>query len=222
MKLYSRPLSPYSARVRVALYAKGLAFEHEVVEMGWSKSPAFLAVNPLGKIPVLELDDGTRLIESSAIVEYLDDAHPTPPLRAEAPRARAAERALTLLVEHEVLKPMMDVFMLLDGKKDASEAQRKLATGLEHVERFLRNDANLVHAGAHRVTLADTILLPVRYSLGSLVTFGDLPKLLEPYPRVAAYASSAREVPALTRVWSEMEEGLKVFMEWRAKQVSRE
>lgn len=218
MKLYSRPLSPYSARVRVALYAKGLAFHHEVVEMGWSKDPAFLEVNPLGRVPVLELDDGTRLVESSAIVEFLDDAHPEPPLRAATPLHRAKERAVTLLAEHDVLKPMMNVFILLDRKADATAALDGLANGLKHVERFLAEDATLIHAGAKRVTIADTILLPVRHSLASLVTFGNLPELLAPYPCVAAYASSARDVPALTRVWAEMEEGLKWFMEWRAKQ----
>lgn len=220
MKLYSRPLSPYSARVRVALHAKGLAFQHEIVEMGWSKNPAFLEVNPLGRVPVLELDDGTRLIESSAIVEYLDDAHPEPPLRSPDPRARARERALALLAEHDVLKPMMDVFILVDRKQDASEAQQKLATGMKHVERCLDADASLVHAGARRVTLADAILLPVRHSLASLVSFGNLPELLAPYPRLDAYASSAKEVPALATVWSEMDEGLKVFMAWRAKQAA--
>ena len=216
MKLYSRPLSPYSARVRVALYAKELPFEHVVPEMGWSKDATFLALNPVGRIPVLELASGERLIESSAIVEYLDDAHPAPALRAESAVDRAAERALVQLIEHDVLKPMMDVFVQVDQKQDASAARTKLARGLTHVERLLTPART--HAGAGRVTIVDAILLPVRHSLRSLEQFASAPDLLVPYPSIAAYLDSAMRFAALSKVAGEMDEGLAWFAKWRAAQ----
>jgi glutathione S-transferase len=165
MKLYSRPLSPYSARVRVALYVKEVAFDHEVVEMGWSKNADFLKVNPLARIPVLELDDGTRLVESSAIVEYIDEAFPSAPrLRSPDLVTRATQRALAQIVEHEVLKPMMDVFMDADQKRDVSASRARLDTGLTNAERLLTD--NLI-----RTTIVDAILLPTRFSLGNLERF---------------------------------------------------
>lgn len=217
MKLYSRPLSPYCARVRVALYAKSIAFEHVVVEMGWSKDPAFRAMSPLGRIPVLELDDGRHLVESAALVEYLDEAYPQAPMNATTPFDRAKMRALALHAEHDVLAPMMSCFVMVDRKADAETlgpVRQKLEDGLRQVERLLA-DTQLVHPG--RVTLADAILLPVRHSLGSLSAFANEPALLEPHPRLRRYADTAREVGALAQVWKEMDEGLIAFQAYRDK-----
>ena len=221
MKLYSRPLSPYCARVRVALYAKSIAFEHVVVEMGWSRDPSFRAISPLGRIPVLELDDGSHLMESAAIVEYLDEAFPQAPMNATTPFDRAKMRALVLHAEHDILAPMMACFILVDRKADAATlapARQKLDDGLRHVERLLA-DTHLVHPG--RVTLADAILLPVRHSLASLTSFANEPALLEPYPRLRRYAETAREVEPLARVWKEMEEGLIAFQAYREKMAAK-
>ena len=74
MKLYSLPLSPYAARVRGAIYAKNLAVEIVTPPADWRTSPDFRALNPLVRIPVLVLDNGTTLPESGVIVEYFEDA----------------------------------------------------------------------------------------------------------------------------------------------------
>jgi glutathione S-transferase len=220
MKLYSRPLSPYSARARVALYTKGLEFETMTPEMGWAKDPAFLEVNPVGRIPVLVLDDGTKLIESGPIVEYLEEAFPEPPMLPRDRVERARVRALTLLVEHDVLGTLMPLFMLFDKKRrglldkegrDANaieEATAKLHRALGHVEAALPSKGL---AQGEEVTTADAILLPVRFNLDSLVTFARMPALLDAYPRVVRYRETAQRAPALARVWEEMVEGLKVF-----------
>ncbi len=226
MKLYSRPLSPYSARVRVALYTKGVDFEPLVPEMGWAKDPAFLEVNPVGRIPVLVLDDGTKLIESGPIVEYLEDAFPDPPMRPRDPVERARARALTQLLENDVLGALMPIFLLFDKKRrgvldeqgrDAhaiEEAMAKLHTALRHVEAALPSKGL---AFGEQVTTVDAMFLPVRFNLESLVTFGAMPALLDGYPRIARYRDAAQSVPALARVWEEMVEGLKVFMAYLEK-----
>jgi maleylpyruvate isomerase len=210
MKLYSRPLSPYSARVRVALYHKGIDFEHVVPEMGWSKDPAFLAVNPLGRIPVLVLADGTTLVESGPIVEYLDDAHPEPAMRPADPAARAQLRAFTQIVEHDVMATMMTVFGQVYAKQDHAASMARLTEGLRHIERMLEETPG--------VTIADAMLVPVRFNLDSLQRFAGAPSLLEPFPKIGAYRKKIDATPALARVWRELEEGLVAFMAWLAKQ----
>ena len=81
LKLHYHPLSTYSRRVRMALIEKGL--EAELIELdmarGAHREPGYLALNPYGRVPTLE-DDGLVLYESTAILEYLEATHPSPPL----------------------------------------------------------------------------------------------------------------------------------------------
>ena len=88
MRLYSENSSPFSAPVRVAIYAKGLEIEIEPPP-GGLLSAKFHAINPLGTIPCLILESGVPLPESAAILEYLEDEFPHPPLRPDGAEARA-------------------------------------------------------------------------------------------------------------------------------------
>ncbi len=212
MKLHSRPLSPYSARVRVALYHKGVDFEHVVPEMGWGKDPTFLALNPLGRVPVLVTDDGTALVESGPIVEYLEEAHPVPAMLPRGAAQRAKIRAFTQIVEHDVMANMMTVFGQVYTKQDHTAAMGRLTEGLRHAERMLEETPE--------ITIADAILVPVRFNLDSLQRFAGVPTLLEPFPKIVAYRKKIDAAPALARVWRELEEGLVAFMAWLAKQPS--
>ena len=90
LKLHHHPLSTYSRRVRMALIEKGL--EAELIELdmarGAHREPGYLALNPYGRVPTLE-DDGLVLYESTAILEYLEATHPSPPLVPADARGRA-------------------------------------------------------------------------------------------------------------------------------------
>ena len=90
LKLHYHPLSTYSRRVRMALIEKGL--EAELIELdmarGAHREPGYLALNPYGRVPTLE-DDGLVLYESTAILEYLEATHPSPPLVPADARGRA-------------------------------------------------------------------------------------------------------------------------------------
>jgi glutathione S-transferase len=85
--LYHLPLSPYARKVRIALKEKGLDFEL-VVERVWERRPDFLAMNPAGTVPVLADEDGTVVVDSGVICEYLDEAYEEPALLG----ATSAER----------------------------------------------------------------------------------------------------------------------------------
>lgn len=95
MKLYWHPVSLMPWRVRIALAEKGLDYEEVIIDLpgGASHRPDFLALNPFGQVPLLE-DGGPALAESTAILEYLEETHPKPPLMPASPVARADVRQL--------------------------------------------------------------------------------------------------------------------------------
>lgn len=96
MKLYQTRFSPNPRRVSIYLAEKGLQIDRVDVDTAAKahKAPDFLAMNPAGRVPVLELDDGQTLTESAAIVEYLEELHPDPPMIGRDPYERAKVRAL--------------------------------------------------------------------------------------------------------------------------------
>ncbi|MBS0315778.1 MAG: glutathione S-transferase N-terminal domain-containing protein, partial [Proteobacteria bacterium] len=95
MKLYNYFRSSASFRVRIALLLKGLAYDYVPVHLvrGEHKQPAYAALSPALLVPTLEVD-GQTLGQSMAIIEYLDETHPEPPLLPSDPLARARVRAL--------------------------------------------------------------------------------------------------------------------------------
>jgi maleylacetoacetate isomerase len=100
MRYYGFWRSLAACRVRIALALKGAKAEEISVNLmqGEQSKPEYRAINPLGVVPALELDDGTRLYESLAIIEYLDESQPQPPLMPRDARGRARVRALAQIV----------------------------------------------------------------------------------------------------------------------------
>jgi len=96
MKLHQSRQGTNPRRVSIYLAEKGIDVQRIEIDTvaREQKQPAFLAMNPAGKIPVLELDDGRALSESAAIVEYLEEIHPEPPMIGTDPVRRAKVRAL--------------------------------------------------------------------------------------------------------------------------------
>ncbi|HEY0301592.1 MAG TPA: glutathione S-transferase family protein [Rhizomicrobium sp.] len=114
MKIYDRQGTPNAARIRIVLAAKGLGDRVEFVTVDLiaaeQKQPAFLAMNPLGKTPVLELDDGLCLSESTAITEYLDNLDGKPTLTGRTPREKGLIHMMQRRVEMMLLEPVDDYF----------------------------------------------------------------------------------------------------------------
>jgi len=105
MKIYDFPLAPNPKKLRVYLAEKGLEIPFQVLNLveGEHRRPEYLARNPMGGLPFLELDDGTTLTESLAIIEYLEELHPEPPMIGREPLERARVRRLERLIEFGVL-----------------------------------------------------------------------------------------------------------------------
>lgn len=112
MKLYDSTIAPNPRRVRIFLAEKGITVPLEQVDIraGVNRQPEFLAKNPMGGLPVLELDDGSCIAESLVICEYFEDRHPEPPLLGRTPEEKAEARMWERRMELEVMGPLLGAF----------------------------------------------------------------------------------------------------------------
>lgn len=128
MKLHNFFRSSTSTRLRIALNLKGLAYDYipYVLREGQTRTPGYLAMNAQGLVPTLELDGGETLTQSMAILEWLEETHPEPPLLPADPMGRARVRALALMIASEIhpLNNLRVLFRLRDqfgADEDAQE-----------------------------------------------------------------------------------------------------
>ena len=141
MQLWSGVLSPFSAKVRIALAEKGL--DYEVLEVPWSretlwgpKPPEFLAVSPRGEVPVL-LDGELSLYDSTVIGEYLEERYPEPPLMPGDPLERARCRQLEDEADEAMKLHVTPLVRELFTRRDAPERDAAaVAAGSEGVRRY--------------------------------------------------------------------------------------
>ncbi len=113
MILHDLPAGLHTRRVRIFLAEKGLSVTTRVVDAvkGENKTDDFLRMNPMGRLPVLQLDDGTAIAESLAICRYLEALHPQPPLWGEGALEAARVDMWTRRMEQQVSTPMADIFL---------------------------------------------------------------------------------------------------------------
>lgn len=112
MRLYGMDGASNPRRVRIALAEKGIKFEYININLieGENLEPAFLSVNPRGTLPVLELNDGTRLTETVAIYYYLEEIKPEQMLIGKTPLERAKVMAVERHVDLDLMFPLLDIF----------------------------------------------------------------------------------------------------------------
>ncbi len=113
MILHDLSAGMHPRRVRIFMAEKGLSFERREVDAagGANALADFLRLNPLGKLPVLELDDGSAIAESLAICRYLESIHPQPALLGRNPKASAHIEMWTLRMDHELSQPIALTFV---------------------------------------------------------------------------------------------------------------
>jgi maleylacetoacetate isomerase len=200
MKLYDYFRSSAAYRVRIALNLKGLAPEREFVHLrkGAQRGEDYLAVNPQGLVPALVTDDGTVLTQSLAIVEYLDETAPAPPLLPRDPLERARVRSLAQAIACDihpidnlrVLRYLLNTVGVEEAQKDAWY-KYWIDVGLEALEIAVSRDAatgRFCHGDSP--TLADICLVP------QLANARRVDMDLSPYPTLTRIDAECEKVKA--------------------------
>jgi len=204
MKLFSFWRSLATFRVRIALNLKGITPD-EVIDVnlmqGKQRDEAFAKVNPMKALPALILDDGTVLFESLAILEYLDETHPNPPLLPKDPKARARVRGLAQIIAcdtHPLIVPRVREYLAHEYKVDEPGV---LKWGHHwHVEALKALETNLAtskqtgrYCQGDQITIADICL--AGQAAGSTYFKVDI----TPYPTVKRIVDTCMQNDAFAR-----------------------
>jgi len=206
MVLYDYFRSSAAYRVRIALNLKGLAATHRSIHLrkGEQRAAVYLEVNPQGLVPTLVVD-GTSLTQSLAIIEYLEEKHPSPALLPKDAADRAWVRAIALVIACDI-HPLNNLRVLkyLDRELQVDEPKRDewyrhwLRQGFEAIESQLAARATGAFCFGASPTLADICLVPQVANAARV----KLP--MEPYPRIRAVNATCLALPAFDRARPEV------------------
>ena len=187
MKQYTYFRSSAAYRLRIALNLKGITAEpiaiHLTKEGGKQHSPEYRAINPQRRVPSLVLDNGEILIQSPAIIEYLDEIHPSPPLLPTDPVERARVRACAAVIGCDIhpldnLAPLQYLRRVMKQEQPAIDAwyHHWVIEGFTALETMIRPGP---YCFGNKVTVADIYLAPQMYNARRLkVPLDAFPKLV--------------------------------------------
>ena len=196
MKLYTYFRSGAAWRVRIGLHWKGLAFTSIPLNLrtGEQTAPEWRARNPQGMVPALELDDGTLLTQSLAILDWLEETHPKPPFLPKDPVTRARIRAVVLSIAADThpiqnLGVLKRIETLLGAEAARQWGHDTLVKGLSATEALVAGNPGPFAFGA-QPTLADIVIVPQLLNCRRFVVD------LEQFPRLAGIEAACEPLPA--------------------------
>jgi maleylpyruvate isomerase len=200
MKLYGYFRSSAAFRVRIALNLKNFDYEQVLVHLrrGEQSVGSFRAINPQGLVPALA-DDGRLLTQSLAIIEYLEETRPIPPLLPPDPAGRARVRALALAVACDI-HPLNNLRVLnyltgplkLTAEQETAWYRHWIKTGFDAIEAMLGDPATGTFCHGGRPSMADVCLVPQVFNAKRYYSDGEL----KAWPRIGAVFAAAMGLPA--------------------------
>jgi maleylacetoacetate isomerase len=202
MKLYSYWRSSTSYRVRIALNLKGIAYETIPVDLvaGDQNAPGYAAVNPSQGVPTLVLDDGTVLTQSMAILEFLEESHPIPPILPREPVLRARVRAASLAVATDI-HPLNNLRVIARLKAMGHSQDEAVAWMVEWMARGFAAISRMIEPESpfcfgDTPTMADICLVPQLYNAHRWgVDLSAFPRLVQIEERCLAHPAFAAAYP---------------------------
>ncbi|AHG45693.1 maleylacetoacetate isomerase [Rhizobium leguminosarum bv. trifolii CB782] len=211
MKLYQNEISSATSRVRIALALKGLTAEALPVtilgEEAESRQAGYRSVNPQGLVPALLTDDGVLITQSLAIVEYLDEIKPEPPLLPDTAEGRALARSIALAIAaeiHALLPPRIGLHLraAFQADTDAITAWSRhwVGEGMAAVETMIAGRRQGAFAVGDRPGIADTFLFPQAISARRMgFDLAQWPDIAEIVGRLEAIPAFQENAPAPRR-----------------------
>ena len=207
MKLYQSNLSNYATRNRIVIYEKGLTVDF-VEPPGGLHSPEYQKINPLDKIPCLEVD-GLIIPESEIISEYLEEKFPQKPLMPKAPEARAKVRLFSRFHDLYLEPPLRALFGQMNPKtrddKVVNEKLTEVNKRLDDLEKMLGESG---FAAGPDLTLADCSVAPTIFFCNALLPMFGAKPALEGRPKIAAWWTHVQTKPSVKKGLGEMQEAL--------------
>lgn len=205
MHLYGAKLSPFVMRPVLAARAKGHELEPEDFE-GGLKSPAFLALSPIGKMPLL-VDGDFVLPESQPITDYLDRTLSGPKLAPDEPQAAARCRLIVRLADLYIVPHLGGLFQGRDKPDGIAPAKAGIADGLGFIEHFrVASDAFII---GDRFSVADATLIPLFFFFDAMDRGLQTAALVADRPGLAAWWARAKASELGSRCIAEQTEGMK-------------
>ncbi|MEO1144909.1 MAG: glutathione S-transferase family protein [Cyanobacteria bacterium J06638_22] len=202
LRFYYHPLSPIARRVWLVLLEKTLPFEPIVVNLnGEQLKPDFLALNPFHHVPVL-VDGDLRILESAAIMDYLEAKYPEPSLMPKSPEAIAQTRMVQLVTMNELTTKLPALVMAQVSETPDEETLQHVSKGFSFLQQQL---GTVPYFGGDRLSLADITAGAAIALMGRLgVSLADVPALAAWHGRIAARPS-----------WQQTEPDAEAFGVWK-------
>ncbi|KRB41954.1 MAG: glutathione S-transferase family protein [Pseudomonadota bacterium] len=220
MKLYSGDLSPYSAKVRMQIYAKAISDIDIELPQGFLTGE-FHKTSPLARIPVLDLG-GDIIPESEVISEYLEELYPQPRLLGASPRETAQIRTVSRIAD---IYLMNNMFMLggqtRKSTRDAAVVallSGQVIRGVKALEHYIGVDGFAVSG---RLTMADCTLVPALFLIENVLPTVGVENPIPNSPKVAAYWAAIQQNEHAAKVLVELHRGLVERRELIAKMAAK-
>ena len=208
MKLYSGDLSPYSARVRMQIYAKGIT-DITLERPATFGTPQFRKDHPIGRIPVLDID-GDYMPESEVIAEYLEEIYPEPSMLGKTPRETAHIRTVARIGDIYIMNNM---FMLSPQSRAETRNEGivellggQVTRNIKALDKIIGTDG---FACSGRLTMADCALTPALFLVENVLPSVGVEDPIAKAPNVAAYWAAIKTNEHAAKTLGELHRGLE-------------